>query len=1620
MMRLANATFDSVLDKIRSESANTVELGTKFERLVRDFFRTDKVYRNRFEQVWLWQEWEKRTTKDIGIDIVARARDGGMCAIQCKCFADDTAVDQKDVTGFISLAKGLEFDSLIYVHTSERMTRNAEKHLKANSSSILNKGSLRDSSVDWSDFPKLKARRPKNPYEYQQRAIDDTVSGLREHDRGKMIMACGTGKTLVSLHVAESLVGAGGIVLYLVPSIQLIQQSMREWSENANKKHYYIGVCSDSSAGEDASITELECPVSTDVGRIKSHIKKRPKDAMTVVFSTYHSIEAVEKSVGGRGFDLVFCDEAHRTTGVEGKSYYTRVHSDENIRAAKRLYMTATPRVYSEAIKSLGNRKGKVIFSMDDQGKYGPELHRLSFTEAVHRYKALADFKVKIAVVSAEKASADFQQAIADRDRSMPLDERTLLAAVWHGIQYPHDDAKPSLLQRVIAFSNRIDRSEMFAGAAKDPEGNDRSLEGVASEVARKSKTGNRVKVMHVDGKHRALDRRERMRWLKESNDDPHTCRILSNARCLSEGVDVPALDGVVFLNPRKSVVDVVQSVGRVMRRADGKSYGYVILPVAIPAGLKYNEALNDNKTFKVVWEVLNALRSHDEEFAREINQLTLSKSPENTGALTPRVSVSILDTEDAEREPISSLFEGIRSKTVEKVGDIDYYEKYGQKIGEAAQAVEFRIREIMKSSEKMKGEVKRLHSSLRTIINDSVSEEESVRVLAQHKVMSRVFDELFRNEFTAHNPIAVSLESIARRVGLDEETSDLREFYASVHDEVRGLRTREERQEFIKKIYENFFSSTDKKGAEKHGVVYSPVPVVDFIINSTQVLLQRHFGTRFSDRAVKILEPFAGTGTFLSRLLESGLLESENADNMYRKYKSDLLANEMILLAYYICAVNVETTYASLRRGGKYVPFEGMNYTDTLELNPNYRDDVRHRMKDTKLDETFKDAHVRIRSQRASHVHVIIGNPPYSAGQSNFNDENQNVRYPEIDGRIKNTYLRLLKQANPTLGAKNSLYDSYVRSIRWASDRIGKSGIIGFVTNASFIRSEAASGIRASLAAEFSEIWCLDLKGNQRTQGEISKKEGGKIFGSGSRAPVAITILVKNPAKKGCTIRYRDIGDYLSREEKLKIVRDAKSIRGIKNWKIIKPDRHHDWLDQRGGTRFEEYMPIGSKGTKSGKDNMSVFRIYSSGVKTNRDVWTYNSSEDELAKNMKLHIDYSNLQNLDSPKIDPKHAKWTGDLSDKLKKSGKQSFNKNTIRTTLYRPFFKQYLYFDRIFNNSIHRVPELFPENDSENLAICVPYKSIGEFHTLMTNVTPDLQVVFNGQYFPLHVYEHTPAIGGGAVHQSRMSPSSSPTSSPDSSPHSSLTSRQISSSSTTDSASRSSTTGRAAFGENILDSTLQEYRDHYGDDTITKKNIFYYIYGLFHHDGYKEKFANSLSRELPRIPMAPDFRKFCEAGQALAWLHLNYETCPRYPLGEPKFHPASFTKLSFARKKVTVNGRDKSVDDKTVLRIDGTVAYENIPEVRYRVNGRTPLEWAIDRYRITIDRDSSITNDPCTNTDIIGIIERMVYVGVESDKIITGLSKLPFEPKDWELAKTGLDAYSDSNSKPYQSKL
>ena len=1581
--------FQSILYYIDEQSSSPYRKGELFEKLMREYFLKDPIYQDSFSDVYLWREWAALKGfegTDTGIDLVAQERSGGYCAIQCKCYGPNTRIQKPHIDSFItasaiewSTAEGARerFTSRIIVDTGKDWGQNALNTINrvVPRCHVKSFADLASRPIDWPDLAlevpeQLNYRHePFTLRSHQREALDDVIDGFSGSDRGKMIMACGTGKTFTALKIAEEVAGVGGRVLYLVPSIGLFAQAMREWAEQRDIPHRYIGICSDTHAGqtgEDAAIYELEIPVTTDPVAISQALQTTESDAMTVVFCTYHSLPLVEsaQNQGVPEFDLVLCDEAHRTTGVDSPgdktSPFVLVHDGERIRSKKRLYMTATPRLYTAGAKAKASHHNLDVFSMDEPA-YGDEFHRLPFSIAVER-NLLSDYKVVIFTIYEPDADAALQEYVAAGGTEINITDVTKFVGCWRALQNPEGkaagDESIRPLTRAIAFNNTIRNSKRLS------EHWNSVIESALQQMPEDQRPVDfRCETAHVDGTHNAFERKNKIDWLKGGTAGE--CRILSNARCLSEGIDVPALDAVLFMTPRNSHVDIVQAVGRVMRKAPHKTNGYIILPVAIPPGTDPADALDNNERFASVWSVLNALRSHDDRLDAEINKIDLNNAPTDRIIITGAGGNGRNGDEQALQELIRFGLvdippQDIYAKIVERCGDRRYWESWAKDVADIFNRVVLRIRGLLDNpdNDTLHEWFDSFHKELRKTINTSITRGNAIDMMAQHILTRPVFEALFEGyDFASGNPVSVALDSLWRdfgEFGLQEETRDLKGFYESVQTRAQGIDNSEGRQTVLEELYQKFFKTATKKDAERLGIVYTPVEVVDFILHSAADVLQEEFGRSLSDEGVHIIDPFVGAGTFLARLLQLDLIKDADLE---RKYRDELHANEIVLLAYYIAAVNIEEVFRGRRGADKgYAPFEGIVLTDTFNLNKEGEPPTLF------PKEWLPDNNERAERQQELPIQVIVGNPPWSAGQRSSSDDNPNVDYPELEERVRETYA-----ARSKAKLKNSLYDTYKMAIRWASDRIGGQGVVAFVTNGSWIDGNVDAGVRACLVEEFSSVYVLNLRGNARTSGERRRSEGDNVFDQGSRAPVAITILVKNPnaAHSGCRILYRDIGDYLKQEEKLGVLRDAGSVSGISDWQEITPDKHHDWVRQRNPV-FEKFTPLGSDDAKKGIADDTIFWLYSRGLATSRDPYLYNFSQDSCLANARRMTEdyiaaYSDIERNPQNTVDAaasahsSNLKWDRALKDNLKRKKKNEFENSYIRKAAYRPFVATNCYADYTFANCKYQIDRIFPDSSSENRLICVP--SIGgknPFSVLMTDITPDLHFNETSQCFPRYWYPKPPdapdamdALPGVEPEPSRI--------------------------------------------DNISDTALNAFREHYRDDTITKDAIFDYVYGVLHAPSYREQFANNLSKELPRIPFAPDFYAFAEAGKALAGFHLGYESCEQYLLevlfaGEGEAQPHHF--------RLTEKPMRFADEAEAILKINDFVSLSSIPEEahRYVVNGRTPLEWFIDRYQIKQDSESGILNDPngwfANPRDLVKAIERIVYVSVESTRIIEGL--------------------------------
>jgi predicted helicase len=1006
-------TIHTLLAKLRKTAVSTRDLGNQFERLMLQYLITDPVYKNKYSDVWLWMEWPDREGPDTGIDLVAKERyTGEYCAIQCKCYDPSQTLQKADIDSFFTASGKHPFTSRLIISTTDEWSQHAEKALDNQLQPVTRIGlsELANSPIDWTLFisdNRLKLQNQKQLRPHQKAALKNVLAGFQTNNRGQLIMACGTGKTYTALKIAEKIATNQGSVLFLVPSISLLSQTLREWNVEASVSLNCFAVCSDSKVvkkSEDISTHDLAFSATTDAAELANQIKQFGRNApLTVIFSTYHSIKTVadaQQQFGLDEFELIICDEAHRTTGVtlEGKSesYFVQVHHQNFIKAKKRLYMTATPRLYSEEVKAKAEENVAVLCSMDDTDLYGPEFHRLGFSEAV-RNELLSDYQVMILAVD-EKSISTRLPELTDEDTEIDLDDAIRIIGCWNGLSKRLADNVSDVtpMRRAVAFSRSIKDSkqitELFLKIVNKYHDNRKKAR--LNQYPENRENLIHCEAEHVDGTFNALKRHQLLDWLKQE-PPPKTCRILSNARCLSEGVDVPALDAVMFLNPRRSVVDIVQSVGRVMRKSEGKQYGYIILPIGIPSHIKPEVALKNNQKYQLVWQVLQALRAHDDRFNATINQIDLNKSAPNNIQIIG-VGSGDDDTEQAIHEPTQLYFNfpnleewrhAIYGKIVLKCGDRRYWESWAKDIAQIAERHTARITAQLTESthqapfdEFLKG--------LQNNLNPSVTKQDAIEMLSQHLITQPVFDALFEHDvFAKHNPVSQAMQKMLNlldKSAVKSETATLEKFYASVKQRAEGIDNAEGKQKIIIELYDKFFKTAFPRLSERLGIVYTPIEVVDFIINSAEVALREEFGVGLTDKNVHILDPFTGTGTFIVRLLQSGLIQSKD---LARKYQSELHANEIVLLAYYIAAVNIEAAYHGAFKKGNYQPFHGMVLTDTFQLSEDKG--YLKGWKDTMLPENSE----RAKKQNQHAIQVIIGNPPYSAGQSSENDNNQNLK---------------------------------------------------------------------------------------------------------------------------------------------------------------------------------------------------------------------------------------------------------------------------------------------------------------------------------------------------------------------------------------------------------------------------------------------------------------------------------------------------------------------------------------------------------------------------------------------------------------------------------------------------
>ncbi|WP_285816633.1 type ISP restriction/modification enzyme [Lactobacillus taiwanensis] len=1564
------ATFEELIEQVNDNLDKQRDRGTAFEKMVVAYLKNEPTYKQKYEDVWMLNEVPEEyhiSKKDTGVDIVAKDYDGNLTAVQAKFYKGK--IGKSEIDSFVAGTAKDAYSAGMVVSTIDEWNKNAQATLENTTKPFTRIGlnQLKHANFDWEKFSfakenkNLSVKKPKKLRPYQEKAINNAVNYFEDHDRGKLIMAPGTGKTFTSLKIAEAEMRKQKKqdfkVLYLVPSIQLLSQTLFNWNDDVSEDIHMtsLSVVSDRKANkkkstndDDLGAIDIGFEPTTNAEDLVNHYKliqehKLPNN-MTVVFSTYQSIDVIKEAQKNDfpEFDLIVADEAHRTASSyaerEGDSPFTEIHSNNHVKGKLRLYQTATPKIYDQSSKKKAKENSIVVASMDDKDIYGEEIFRLGFGDAVAQ-GYLTDYKVSVLAVDESYINKDMQRLLS-ADNDLKVDDIGKIIGVWNAMVKRNGvtgEITGAPLKRAIAFTDTIKHSKTIAN----------EFNQVVNEYLDTQSTESfKVDVHHADGSFNAMEKETEISWLGDKNIEKNQARILSNVRFLTEGIDVPNLDGIIFFSPKKSQVDIVQAVGRIMRKAEDKDYGYIILPIVVAKGVNPNTVLDNNKQYKQVWQVLNALRSTDERFDAEVNTLDLNKK--KSGRInfigidsSPDSPVTEDTTEEEQSEQLElpldwkEMQNAFYGKVVQKVGDRRYLEDWSKDVAEIAQMYQRRINDLIESNQGAKIAFDKFLKSLRFNINDSVDQEQAVQMLAQHLITEPIFDALFGEyDFVRNNAISKSMNEIVAAFnvfGFKKEQESLKPFYESVKLRASGIDNIQGKQKFIIQLYNNFFKTAFSKVTESMGIVFTPVEVVDFIVHSVDWALKKYFNKSLASENVHILDPFTGTGTFITRTLYYLKQQMDEGkityDDILRKYMHELHANEIILLSYYIAAINIEAVFDEINGPDEgYRPFEGIVLTDTFESTER---------EETLDDDMFGTNNERLKKQQEVPITAIISNPPYSVGQKNANDDNQNMHYPKLESRLKDAYVD-----NVNIQNKNSLYDSYFKAFRWASDRLGKKGIIGFVTNGQYIDSRSAEGFRKSLYKEFNHLYIFNLRGNQRTQGEQSRKEGGKIFGSGSRTPVAISILVKDESDKH-EIFYKDIGDYLSRDEKLEIIKNTDSVENIGEVKL-QPDSNNDWINQRD-PNYDKYISLFNK------DEEAIFNDKTTGITTGRDFWVTGFSRSATEKNSNRLVHNFNeelsLKNINKDKFevnnDPKYIKWDDNLLKLLNKNVTIKFNSKMLHTYLYRPFTKKWIYYDTNVVQRARKFKDIIISNNYPLLYMTGTGAKY--FSVIASNMMVDKGLMSSGQGYFEYLKDDKTLFDGNVI--------------------------------------------------NLNTKILKKLG-------VPEENYLFYIYALFHDKKFIEKYSNNLTKEVPRIPKLKNKNEYIEIGKNLMDLHLNYEEVPAYEKVNIKYQGTpdyKVEKMKFAKKR---NSEGKLEKDKSTVIFNDTITIENIPEKAYEyiVNGRSAIEWIMDQYQVKTDKKSGITDDPNDFSDdpkyIFNLLLSIINVSVQTVDLINQLPKLEIE--------------------------
>ena len=1645
--------------------------GDQWEKIVAEFLRTDPVYKKTFAKVWLWSEYSN--DKDIGIDIVAETFDGKKIAIQCKFSGDpDRSLQKGAIDSFIATTDTKEWAGRYIFWSGFKISKHIDKQIMEDRQvplKMITGAVLRTSNTAWAELAttgKGTTKPLKKPRGYQTKAIADVEKALDKADRTKLIMACGSGKTFTSQMAAERIASEGGTVLYIVPSIALMGQTMREWSEQEDPegrglKHSFMGVCSDSGTGKNVTsdgiggmhktdIAQLEMPVGTDPKEIAAMMKV-PVSAgyMRTVFSTYQSLPKIRQAQQKHGapvFDLMFCDEAHRTTGMgtaagEDEGHFQMPHKE--IQAAKRIYMTATPKVFGERLKKKADLQGRAIYTMNDEEIFGGEAFRLSFSDAIEQH-VLADYKVHIVQVAENMASeilnhftaSEEHGEIADSDRKAMLktDVAARLVGLWQAL-VGAEGVRTNALQKSIVYLDTIRNSKAFAAV----------FPAIAEHLSKVSGISSLpVKVKHVDGQMSATTRQQHLSWLDSANIEGEI-RLLSNAKCLSEGVDVPSLDGVAFMVPKGSIVDIVQSVGRVIRAAPLKKYGHVVLPALLPTTVTSKSVerhLSSDAHWATTWQVLRALRSHDDKFANEIaimelhegewpDRIVLSLTDSGTGldgfciaggqniertesgasgnfsgaetdsgsdgsGLAERVFEGTGDSdfhlgrgtqtdrnsgtappieeingtqgtldlaammEHYPDEVMRMLQDGVFSVTLDKVGDRQYWDSWGKDAAEAFDHVLGRLENYKNSNREFAEEITATTAGLASTLGDFGDEAKTLHILAQYIIVRPVFEALFGTaEGFDDSPLSETMKSLSDTVAildLDSETSGLEDFYQHIAEKARNVKSEQDRQVLIKRLYEDFIHQVFPKEAKQFGVVYTPNEIVDFTLRSVDWAIKEHLGIEagIADEAVDVLDPFSGTGTFLVNLVQNKDLIPD--DKLAYKFSNNLHSSEIMALPYWATELNLEQAYMA-RTDGEYLPYNKGVLADTFSMGKKYI--AEQKAQQSLQFEAMKENINRYVKQDETPITCIVGNPPWAVG--NTGD------WKELQDRVSETY-----SARTNVSSKQSLNDSYILAMRWVSDRIGDRGVIGFVTNNSWLSSNAGAGVRRTLEEEFDHIYVLDMlgKGGAATTPDQRAVQGGNVFNV--TVGNSVVILVRTGSERTAKTQavYADTKG-LSAEDKTAKISATKHIgdtAGGLEWHTVQSDYRGDWIDQ-GHPDWRNLITVGDKNTKAAKDSSSVIQMYSSGLKTGMAAHSMGSSKaDVLARGVIAADEFNDMivTGTPPPKTTASGVNYHKELKEKLEKEQTTeninfvAVSESDIIKTMGSPWLPQYALYHKTFNSRQYRIQDI-NDADSQNMFICVNGRGSPSSQTFLSNTPPDLNCLSAGtQALARYRLEEDGSTieasdGNGSLHGTKASD------------------------------------GRV-YVDNILDEFLTAFRENYSDESIVKDDIFFYMYGMLHHPGYRDKYGNDLVKDLPRMPYAPDFWGFSNAGKQLANIHANYDSLDGWDGDMDIEFSDDFDPDNRSHWRVT---GAKWEDNGSTLVLNDRITIRNIPAGAhtYKIAGKSPIQQFAADTKVSEDSKTGIVNDVNdlyndNPAETLLRARQLIEVGVRSSEVLAGL--------------------------------